>query len=1150
MVKGGLGALGLGAVAAWCVIDYPYCIWVVVVILVFAALLFGGYYLWWRKRAWRQRERFSAAIEAQTAAAPKSISDPNSRAKLDQLRQKFQKGLQEYKSRGKDLYKLPWYVIIGEPGSGKTEALRHSGIEFPPGLQDELQGSGGTVNMDWWFTNRAVILDTAGAMVFNEARAGEAPEWREFLRLLKQARPHCPVNGLFLVLSVESLIKDSSDTIAQKASRLAQQLDLIQRTLDVRFPVYLLVTKCDLLTGFRDFSDSIEDPLLQHQIFGWSNPSPLDDHFRPDLVEQHLKSIVEQLRRRRLALLREGASGGRLGDTGQFFASSYQVGRSPGSARRLDEVDAMFALPESLMRLAPRLRRYLETIFVAGEWSAKPVFLRGIYFTTSMREGKALDEAIALATGLSLDQLPEDRVWEKNRAFFLRDLFHEKVFRESGLVTHATNTLTLLRTRQLAIFGTVAGALLLLLAFAWYGKYKLGQDVGKEAKYWEAGAKGLSNGVWRAGSIVQANANEPFRFTYTGGTNWGDGKKPIDQFHQDLRKIVTTKLSGGWIFKPVSWLGRNVKADRVEAQRILFDASVLKPLIEGTRSKMMNITPEGSSEALAQHKDAWLSLLQLEVDKLDSGCTQSYIKGQASATKHLKVLLAYLTGNDNLRLSANLVEVFLETYSGGSGKRKWPADSLIRGSPLANNRALASGLENFRTASWLAKTNIDFELKLLNELTDSLTKYRRAELAWANSTDSCDALKTTLLKLKADADASWSRLQAATNLPITPGPLINLASLYSALETNAVGASATELAKLVRVIELDLSSRGTPIPPLIQEVQQELDRGASKAGETVRSDYTRRVASVAEVSTNSISTNRVPAYELRWRFYTNLCAAEELANTRQWQLTDLSGAHNYVEKILADLKVQNLPGLREADLVDFRNKVEVLKEKILKALNQDLLRRPKFPVALKANPADSMTLDEVKALRVLVDGVTKELNNPIWQSERPAPLEALKKTCERYTSVIGLLVKEDGSPTDWEISFVGPKRGTDDYTIITIYTALQLSIGPTISVPNLTTVEAGTINPLGKGGVDRAVKILFKKLPEDTSGLLAVDKRDWGLLRLIHDNRNERLQDGSAWRIRIKLEDEKQHLSGYAVFEARPLNMKQTLPQFEDWLKD
>src|SRR6266480_5855438 len=173
-MKWGLGALGLGAVAA--IFTVPeYGILIAVAIVVLAVLLFGGYFLWWRLRARRRREQFSAAIEAQTSAAPKSISDPNSRARLDQLRQKFQKGLHEFKSRGKDLYKLPWYAIIGEPGSGKTEALRHSGIEFPPGLQDELQGSGGTVNMDWWFTNRAIILDTAGSMIFNESRAAEAP---------------------------------------------------------------------------------------------------------------------------------------------------------------------------------------------------------------------------------------------------------------------------------------------------------------------------------------------------------------------------------------------------------------------------------------------------------------------------------------------------------------------------------------------------------------------------------------------------------------------------------------------------------------------------------------------------------------------------------------------------------------------------------------------------------------------------------------------------------------------------------------------------------------------------------------------------------------------------------------------------------------
>jgi len=84
------------------------------------------------------------------------------------MRKKFQSGVEAYKSRGKDLYKLPWYVIVGEPGSGKTEAVRHSNVGFPPGMQDEFQGVGGTINMNWWFTNHAVLLDTAGRLMFED----------------------------------------------------------------------------------------------------------------------------------------------------------------------------------------------------------------------------------------------------------------------------------------------------------------------------------------------------------------------------------------------------------------------------------------------------------------------------------------------------------------------------------------------------------------------------------------------------------------------------------------------------------------------------------------------------------------------------------------------------------------------------------------------------------------------------------------------------------------------------------------------------------------------------------------------------------------------------------------------------------------------
>ncbi|RPH34208.1 hypothetical protein EHM92_07915, partial [bacterium] len=192
-----------------------YGVYVSLSILLLLSLCTGGYLLW---RAWKQKrekQQFSNALQQENTAVPRGLSDPNKRAKLDDLRRRFEEGVKVYESRGKDLYKLPWHVFVGEPGSGKTEAIRRSNIGFPPGLQDEFQGAGGTINMHWWFTNHAVLLDTAGRMMFEEVKSGDSSEWREFLRLLRKTRAHCPINGLFLVFPVDSLIKDSADKIAQ-----------------------------------------------------------------------------------------------------------------------------------------------------------------------------------------------------------------------------------------------------------------------------------------------------------------------------------------------------------------------------------------------------------------------------------------------------------------------------------------------------------------------------------------------------------------------------------------------------------------------------------------------------------------------------------------------------------------------------------------------------------------------------------------------------------------------------------------------------------------------------------------------------------------------------------------------------------------------
>ena len=106
------------------------------------------------------------------------------------LQDRFKQALQTLKKsrlggRGgpRYLYQLPWYVIIGPPGAGKTTALKNSGLNFP--LQegfgsDPVKGIGGTRNCDWWFTDESVILDTAGRYTTQDSDQvadAEALDW-------------------------------------------------------------------------------------------------------------------------------------------------------------------------------------------------------------------------------------------------------------------------------------------------------------------------------------------------------------------------------------------------------------------------------------------------------------------------------------------------------------------------------------------------------------------------------------------------------------------------------------------------------------------------------------------------------------------------------------------------------------------------------------------------------------------------------------------------------------------------------------------------------------------------------------------------------------------------------------------------------------
>jgi hypothetical protein len=838
--------------------------------VVLAGALTGYYFL----LRWLQRKKaasMTGEIRQHSAAAPNAINDAGKRAKLDDLKRSFEVGLEKFRTAGKDVYNLPWYLIVGEPGAGKTEAVRHCNVGFPPGLQEMTQGVGGTINMNWWFTNQAVLLDTAGRLMFEEVKPGEASEWREFLQLLNRNRPNCPINGLLLIIPVNSLILDGPDQIASKAGRIAQQLDTIQRTLDVRFPVFVLITKCDLVDGFREFFENMETPETQHQMLGWSNPDPIDSVFRPDMVDQHLKVVVERIRKRRLGLLRD------------------PIAQKEGG-RRTDEMDSLFCLPESFGLIAPKLRSYLEQIFVAGPWSAKPLFLRGIYFTSSMREGSALDQVLARELGVSVKDLPEGGGWERERAYFLRDIFMDKVFPERGLVTRATNTGTLLRKRKLLLygFGFIGMAVLLAFSLLEYNQFK--ESIGTQSRLWSYGTlpdewRPPGAGTWHP-LVERAGDKAGAAYQYMGDQQLMDSGMRLAEYHEKLRQLCDQDINIGWVFRPLARFFR-IEGDRRRAQEVLFSGGVVKSLVEAVRRRMIEDSGapaaggELPSTLALREAEALAALIRIESDAARPGADV-----RQSADLILPASLRFVTGlsepGDPQGIKS-LSDTLVWTYSPPNPSTTWPPNWISRGKTLPENQPIRAGLDRlfvYAGESADAEVNSLAALKTIEtDLEDFLSREKALNDESISEQDQA-AVATEMENRYAALASVKKKLDDEVRAAADSGQLLeySLTKSYNSRVAASSGLCSEAFDKVENAVADYKANPALPVNadhPIFLQISKELDTRRKEMEGTVANSFTadeqKALPELDKLLADFGDGRRV--YEERWNQYETAHAA-------------------------------------------------------------------------------------------------------------------------------------------------------------------------------------------------------------------------------------------------------------------------------------
>ncbi len=373
-------------------------------------LLVAGVLLYRRWRAGAAARALEREILKQTEQQA-ALTAPDRRAEIIELKAQVQRGITALKQsrlgdRGQNaLYTLPWFMIVGPPGSGKTTALRHSGLNFPllDATGGAVKGVGGTRNCDWWFTNEAILLDTAGRYA---TQGDDQPEWFAFLDLLRRFRSKRPVNGILVAVSAADLLEQTEEQTTQMARTLRARIDELQNRLDMVVPVYVMFTKVDLVAGFVEFFNDLKKS-DRDRVFGATFPLDLSARRKAEeLFEEEFHLLVSQVHARAMS----------------------RVGKEKKELR-----DRVIQFPMEFNALRTSLADFISAMFEQTTQDDQPIF-RGFYFSSGTQEGSPVDRVLgSLARAFGLPPRLGPETPSEPKSYFVTDLFRRVVFPDQNI---------------------------------------------------------------------------------------------------------------------------------------------------------------------------------------------------------------------------------------------------------------------------------------------------------------------------------------------------------------------------------------------------------------------------------------------------------------------------------------------------------------------------------------------------------------------------------------------------------------------------------------------------------------------------------------------------------------------------------------------
>lgn len=354
--------------------------------------------------------------------------------------------LMNHKKGISSLYSLPWFAVIGPSASGKSSLLRSSDLNFPydlDGSKDyQKKGFNGTLDCDWWFSENAIFLDTAGRYTsFRDEN--DQQQWFSLLSILKKYRRKAPLNGVLMTLSLPALLLSEAEDRQQMLSNINNRIREVYLQLGYLIPVYFIFTKVDGVQGFDAIFQNLSEK-QRHQLWGVTLADYTSDQDSQHFISTRFDALYQQL-----------------------LTVSFDKISTEQSSQRKNEI---FDFPHQFQSALKEVKDFLYELIKENPYQ-EPIRIMGAYFTSSTQgSGDKVGRSHLLDSSLAKFERIDDDLGQTNKSYFINDLFHKLIFKHDQLVDKSSRSRKKLKQIHTGVL-TVSSLSLIMLFFGWCMSY-------------------------------------------------------------------------------------------------------------------------------------------------------------------------------------------------------------------------------------------------------------------------------------------------------------------------------------------------------------------------------------------------------------------------------------------------------------------------------------------------------------------------------------------------------------------------------------------------------------------------------------------------------------------------------------------------------